>query len=427
MEEQQKYAIIGAGPSGLCTAKKMKDFDIPFDGYESAAEVGGLWNIDNKNSTVYESAHLISSKYKTEFKDFPMKEEVATYPHHKELRAYFNDFADHFDLERHYFFNTEVREISPEGKYWRLKTANGDSKLYKGVVIANGTLSHPNIPEFEGDFSGEIMHSKYYKNPAIFEGKRVLIVGAGNSGCDIAVDAVHRADKVSMSLRRGYHFVPKFVMGKPADTIGGKINFPASIKQKIDKTLLKLFIGNPQKYGFPEPDHKLYESHPIVNNLVLHHAAHGDLDVKADITCFDGSTVYFKDGKAEDYDIVLLATGYKLNYPFIDRKHLNWEGAIPQLYLNIFHPTYNNLFVMGMIEATGIGWEGRSKMAELVTKFISEHEKNSPKAAHFIQTKRGKVPDLKGGYKYLKLDRMAYYVHKDTYLKKVESAIKKLS
>lgn len=427
MSTKDKYCIIGAGPSGLAGAKNLKDHNIPFDGYEASSEVGGLWNINNEYSTMYESAHLISSKRMTEFKDYPMKDSVADYPSHRELFIYFNDYANHFGLKEHFTFNTKVIKTEPEGDFWKVTLDNGETKLYKGLIIANGTLSHPNIPEFKGKFDGEMFHSKEYKSAAVFEGKRVLIVGAGNSGCDIAVDAIHRAEKVSLSMRRGYHFVPKYVFGKPADTLGGLFKFPPSIKQRIDKTMLKWFTGDPQRVGFPEPDHKLYEAHPIVNSLVLYYAGHGDIDVKKDIDRLEGKTVYFVDGSSEEYDLILLATGYKLYYPFIDKTLLNWKSACPNLYLNVFHPERNNLFVLGMIEASGIGWEGRNEQAKLVAKFIYHNEQKDGKAQKFVQTKKEPFPALNGGFNYLKLDRMAFYVHKDTYREAVTKAINSLS
>lgn len=427
MSTKDKYCIIGAGPSGLAGAKNLKDHNIPFDGYEASSEVGGLWNINNEYSTMYESAHLISSKRMTEFKDYPMKDSVADYPSHRELFVYFNDYANHFGLKEHFTFNTKVLKTEPEGELWKVTLDNGETKLYKGLIIANGTLSHPNIPEFKGKFDGEMFHSKEYKSAAVFEGKRVLIVGAGNSGCDIAVDAIHRAKKVSLSMRRGYHFVPKYVFGKPADTLGGLFKFPPSIKQRIDKTMLKWFTGDPQRVGFPEPDHKLYEAHPIVNSLVLYYAGHGDIDVKKDIDRLEGKKVYFVDGSSEEYDLILLATGYKLYYPFIDKALLNWKGACPNLYLNVFHPERNNLFVLGMIEASGIGWEGRNEQAKLVAKFIYHNEQKDGKAQKFVQTKKEPFPALNGGFNYLKLDRMAFYVHKDTYREAVTKAINSLS
>ncbi|RIK55739.1 monooxygenase, partial [candidate division KSB1 bacterium] len=213
------------------------------------------------------------------------------------------------------------------------------------------------------------------------------------------------------------------VLGKPADTIGGKLKLPPRLKQKIDSALLKLFTGDPQRLGFPHPDHKLYESHPIVNSLILYHLGHGDIAVKPDIARFDGKCVHFKDGSVAEYDLVVLATGYKLHYPFIDKKYLNWHDTTPRLYLNAFHPQFDNLFVLGMIEAAGIGWQGRYELAELMARFILASQRQARAAAEFRKIKSNPMTDLSGGFKYMKLERMAYYVHKETYLKLVKKHI----
>lgn len=414
----EKYAVIGAGPAGISGARALKECGIPFDGFEMGGDVGGLWNMNNPRSTVYESAHLISSKTTTEFKDFPMPDGTPDYPSWRNLLAYFQAFAKHYGLYEHYFFNTEVKRVQPNAQGgWDVTLADGNTYPYKGVVIANGTLSEPNTPTFKGTFTGEMMHSAQYKKADVFEGKRVLVIGAGNSGCDIAVDAVHRATKVDISVRRGYYFVPKYVFGKPSDTIGGKIKLPRRLKQWVDTRLLRWFTGDPTRFGFPKPDYKIYESHPVVNTLILIHLGQGDIGVKKDIDHFEGKTVHFVDGSKEDYDIVLLSTGYKLHYPFIDKELLNWKGAAPNLYLNIFHPTFDNLFVLGMVEASGIGWEGRFEQARLMARYIKALQDNKPAAKTLQQQKKGGNIDLSGGYPYLQLDRMAYYVHKDTYRK----------
>ncbi|MFZ4715574.1 MAG: flavin-containing monooxygenase [Bacteriovoracaceae bacterium] len=427
--EASQYLLIGGGPAGIAGARNLQKYGVPFEGVEAFSDFGGLWNIDNPRSTVYESAHLISSKRMTEFKEFPMKDSVADYPSHKEMSQYFKDFAKHFDLYAHYRFNTRIEKLEPidGGKSWKATFDNGESKLYKGVIIANGTLSEPNMPNFKGQFGGELIHSAQYKSAKVFDGKRVLIVGAGNSGCDIAVDAIYHSKKVDLSVRRGYHFIPKYIMGKPADSLGGTLKLPGFFKKKLDATILKIFTGDPVRFGFPAPDHKLYESHPIINSLILHFLGHGDIKIKADIDHFEGKTVHFKDGSKDDYDLILCATGYKLHYPFIEKEFLNWKGACPELYLNIFHPTYNNLFVLGMIEATGIGWEGRYEQGELIAKFLSQLQKNPTKVQAFISKKKENNEDLRGGMNYIKLDRMAYYVHKDTYRKKVRDSIADLS
>lgn len=426
MDTKEKYCIIGAGPAGLAGAKNLLENNIPFDGYDAGKDVGGLWNINNPLSTMYESAHLISSKTMTEFKDFPMKKEVADYPSHAEMFNYFKDYAEYFGIKKHYTFETSVLKTEEKDGLWEITLDNGEKKLYKGLIIANGTLAHPNIPTFKGNFTGEMFHSKDYKSSDVFAGKKVLIIGAGNSGCDIAVDAIHRAKRTAISMRRGYHFVPKYVFGKPADTLGGLVNLPTGLKRMIDKRLLKLFTGDPQRVGFPTPDHKLYEAHPIVNSLIIYYAGHGDIDIKGDIDHLEGKTVHFKDGTQEDYDLILLATGYKLYYPFIENEALNWKGASPHLYLNIFHPEKNNLFILGMVEASGLGWEGRNEQAKLVAKFIKANETGNAKAQAFIKKKQEPFERITGDVDYIKLDRMAYYVHKDTYRKKVLSEIKGL-
>ncbi|HEY1091417.1 MAG TPA: NAD(P)-binding domain-containing protein [Burkholderiaceae bacterium] len=418
----EQIALIGGGPSGLAAARNLQKHGLPFQGFEAYSDIGGLWNIGNPRSTVYESAHLISSKRTTEFSEFPMLETVADYPSHAELLRYFGAFADHFKLREHFNFGCRVQRVEPVGDgpaplwhvTWTDAAGATHSAQFKGVVIANGTLAEPNMPAFKGTFAGELLHTSAYKSAAqMFNGKRVLIVGAGNSGCDIAVDAVHHAKSVDISVRRGYYFVPKYVFGKPADTIGGKFQLPAWLKQAVDSRILQWFTGDPVRFGFPKPEYKMYESHPVVNSLILHHLGHGDISVKPDIERFDGHTVHFKDGRQQDYDLILAATGYKLHYPFIARELLNWQGMAPRLYLNIFAPRFENLAVIGMIEASGIGWQGRYEQAELMARLFKAA--GTKKAQAFHAAKSGPPPDLSGGYKYLQLERMSYYVHKDTY------------
>jgi len=416
------YAVIGAGPMGLATARNLQKLDIPFVGFEGHHDVGGLWDIDNPHSTMYETAHLISSKRMTEFSEYPMPDSVASYPHHSELRQYFQDFADTFDLKSYYEFATRVISLEPEGDGWRLISEhNGkqQSRVFTGVLIANGTLHKPNMPDLPGEFAGQLIHSSQYRDPSVFNDKRVLIVGCGNSGADIAVDAVHHAKSVAISLRRGYYFLPKFINGRPIDTLGGKLKLPRKAKQRLDAAMISMVVGKPSDYGLPDPDYRMYESHPVINSLVLHHLGHGDITPRPNISNIEGHTVTFSDGSSGDYDLILMATGYLLDYPFIERKYLNWpnEQDAPQLYMNVFHPDYDTLFMMGMVEAAGLGWEGRNQQARLVALYIKQREQSTAAANRFDAIKRARSNEtLDGGYDYIKLARMAYYVNKDEYL-----------
>src|SRR5690554_472395 len=416
------YAVIGAGPMGLATARNLKRYAIPFIGFEIHSDVGGLWDIESPTSTMYESAHLISSKRMTEFSEFPMAAEVATYPHHRQMAEYFRDYAQHFDLYSHYEFATEVVRVERLVGTWQITTRKGGVETvreFAGVLIANGTLHEPNIIALPGEFSGELMHAAQYKNAEVFRDKRVLVVGCGNSGADITVDAVHQAASVDLSVRRGYYFLPKFLFGKPVDTLGGKIKLPRWLKQRLDALLIRVVMGKPSDYGLPDPDYRMYESHPVINSLVLHHLGHGDIRPRRDISAIDGHRVRFADGASAEYDLILQATGYQLDYPFIERRHLNWPESedAPQLYMNIFHPQYDNLFMMGMIEATGLGWEGRNQQARLVALYLHHRQAGSQAVAALDQARQNRAGErLDGGYRYIKLARMAYYVNKEVYL-----------
>ena len=424
-----RYAVIGAGPSGLAAARALQKRGIDVDGYEASHDVGGLWDISNPRSTMYESAHLISSRTTTEFTDFPMRSTV-DYPGHRVLHEYFRDFAEHFDLRALFRFDTRVSRLEPRDGGWDLTAAGPDgeqTRWYAGVVLANGTLAEPNIPSFPGTFAGELLHTSAYKSPSQLTGKRVLLIGAGNSGCDIAVDAVHHAASIDMSVRRGYYFVPRYLFGKPSDTLNQGKPLPARLKQALDSRVLRAFTGDPVRFGFPKPDYRIYESHPIVNTLILNHLGQGDLRIRADVARFDGDTVHFRDGTSDDYDLVLLATGYTLDYPFVDRAHLQWRGAAPRLFLNIFPASFNGLYVMGMVEASGIGWQGRYEQADLLASYLRAVEQDPEAAARFRARVTGAPwPDLTGGYHYLGLDRMAYYVNKDAYRGAVRHAKQEL-
>lgn len=423
---QQRYAVIGAGPSGLAAARALQKAGVAFDGYEASHGVGGLWDIENPRSSMYASAHLISSRTTTEFTEFPM-DGAPDYPGHRTLLRYFRDYADRFSLAEAFRFDTKVTSLerTDDGE-WMLRADGPEGPIeaqYTGVILANGTLAEPNVPTFRGEFTGELLHTSAYKSATQLAGKRVLIIGAGNSGCDIAVDAVHSAASVEMSVRRGYYFVPRYLFGRPSDTLNQGRPLPARIKQFIDKRVLQAFTGDPVRFGFPKPDYKLYESHPIVNTLILNHLGQGDLAIRPDVDRFDGRTVHFRDGTSGEYDTVLLATGYTLDYPFVSRTDLNWRGYSPRLYLNVFPPAFNGLYVMGMIEASGIGWQGRYEQAELIAEYLSALQRAPERAAEFRRRVAAEPwPDLTGGYHYLGLERMSYYVNKDAYRRAVRVA-----
>lgn len=380
--------VIGAGPAGLAAVKSLKQAGLPVEGVEKNSDVGGQWLYGAAPSAVYASTHLISSKGTTAYADYPMPENWPAYPHQSLVSDYFKSFAKHFDLYSAITFNREVSAIERRENGWRATLSDGTTRDYSNIIIANGHLSDPLMPKIAGQFDGKLMHAKDYKTPDIFEGKRVLVVGMGNTGCDIVVDAIHRAKKVLWSVRGGNHFTPKFLAGKPADEGNHKSKFviPKALRSRLHEPILRFLVGPPERFGLPKPEHRLYDRTPIVNSLVLQHLGQGDVSLRKPIKEFRGSKVAFADGQEDEVDLVLLATGYEITFPFLqDLNALDWQGkaGAPRLFLNVFPQQDNGLFVAGLLEGAGVGWPGRALQSDLIAAYLKAKTNNSDAAADF--------------------------------------------
>jgi len=414
----QKYLIIGAGPAGLATALALKKAFIPFEMVDAGDKVGGIWDIERKETPMYKSAHFISSKSLSGFKNFPMPKEYPDYPSHSLVQSYLEKFSSHFKLESFARFNTKVLKVEPYGEYWKVSFDDKSEKFYKGVICATGITWHTQLPQIKGVFEGEFIHSFDYKNRDIFRGKQVLIIGGGNSGCDIACDAAKAADKAFISLRRGYYFIPKYTMGIPSDLFKEKFSFPLkSIDTKVSEFLLnKVLVGNLENFGLAKPDHSLMESHPIMNNRLLHYLGHGDITAKKNVLEFKGKKVIFEDGTEEEVDLIIAATGYKRTFPFLSEDLLDkGTGREIDPYLQIFSRKFDKLFFVGGIEVSSAIFGLLSLQGELIAAYLKAEEKNSDSIKNFLLDKKSRNINLKGKNKYIDSLRHQRYVDKKLY------------
>ena len=354
--------VIGAGASGLLALKNLREHGFNVDCYEKDTAIGGGWNIKQRNSPTYVNTHLVSSRTQSELPDFPMPDDWPDYPHHTQVLSYLERYADHFGLREHIWFGSEIERIEPadRGRFdVIIKSASGSAGRrlrYAAVVIANGHNWDPYLPEFEGQqqFRGEIMHSSAYSDSARFRGRKVLVVGAGNSGCDIACEAAVVADTCWHSTRRGYWYTPKYVFGKPADVVAHQLSWlPGGLQRKAREAILRRVVGDPQRFGLPAPDHRMHQSHPIVNSHILHHIGHGAITPKPDIARFDGRKVVFTDESTIEPDLVVMATGYRPRFDFCDPELLGMKSGevFPQLFAHMFSPGSETLFVAGLLQA----------------------------------------------------------------------------
>ena len=413
------YCVVGAGASGLTAAKNLKMAGIAFEIIEQEDEVGGNWYYGKPNSSVYQSTHLISSKEMTAFTDFPMPANYPDYPSHSQVCDYLRSYAKHFGLYEHIEFNTSVKHIErTEDGLWDItvghradSAADDETFRYGGLVIANGHLWDPKLPQFPGEFHGTWLHSTDYKTPEILLDQRVLVVGGGNSGCDIAVEAAQNAAATFHSTRRGYWYAPKYTFGRPTDTVNElpiKLGLPLWLRRILIGTTLKLIVGDLRRYGLRKPDHKLLEAHPVINQQLIYYMGHGRIVPKPDVAELCGDQVRFADGTRESIDLIIYATGFKISFPFIDSQYLNWNGSHPDLYLHVFHPEYDNLFVIGMIQSDSGQFWITDLQSQLMTQYILAKRTGLETAERFRTIIRTKRPDLGGGIKYL--DSTRHYV-----------------
>lgn len=353
--------MIGAGGSGLLATKNLLEHGFEVDCYERETSVGGLWNWRHDRSPVYATAHLISSKPSTQFPDFPMPDWWPDYPHHSQFLSYLERYADHFDLRRHIWCGTEVTRVRVTGQgAWDVTTRSTGggterTRRYAAVVVANGHHWSPKLPAYEGmdTFRGEMIHASAFSDPASLRGRRVLVVGAGNTGCDIAVEAAQRAAACWHSSRRGYWFVPKYVFGRPVDQVNERVlamRLPLWLRQWLFHRTLRLTVGDLTRFGLPGPDHKVYETHPLINSQLVYYLGHGRVTPVPDVARFHPDRVELAGGGTVEPDLVVFATGYLPRFDFLDPDLLGIdESGQPHLPLHLFgrHPT---LAVAGLLQ-----------------------------------------------------------------------------
>ncbi|UJW30086.1 NAD(P)-binding domain-containing protein [Saccharothrix sp. AJ9571] len=356
-----RTCLIGAGLSGLCAGKMLTDYGVPYECFESSDRIGGNWAFGNPNghSSAYRSLHIDTSKHRLSFMDFPMPEHFPDFPHHSQIKEYLERYAEAFSLKDNIRFETPVEHARRRpGGGWEIRTGDGEVHLFDALVVANGHHWDPRFPDFPGEFSGEVLHSHHYVDPTDpleIHGKRVLVVGLGNSAADITVELSQRAldNTVVLSTRSGAWIVPKYIMGVPADRLfATSPHLPLSWQRRLARNGPRLLTGRPERFGLPTPDHHFLEAHPTQSQELPLRFGSGDVTAKPDISRLDGDRVHFTDGTSAEFDVIIYATGYNISFPFFDPEFLSAPGNRFPLYKRMFKPGLDDLAFIGFAQAT---------------------------------------------------------------------------
>jgi dimethylaniline monooxygenase (N-oxide forming) len=380
----RRVCVIGAGSSGIASCQVLNARGIDFDCYEQGSGVGGNWRYGNDNgmSSAYESLFINTSREIMEYATYPMPKSYPDYPHHSQIAAYFDDYVDHFGFRDRIQFRTEVTRVeqAPAGA-WDVTVRSVDggdeqTSRYDDVMVANGHHWDPRWPEppFPGelDDSVEVTHAHYYRTSEGCEDKNVLVLGIGNSACDIAVETSRVSKMTYLAMRRGAWIVPKYIGSKPVDELA-----PGWIATYAPFWLQRFFLqltinraqGDPTKFGLPKPDHKIAEAHPTVSSDLLPRIGHGRITPKPNIARLEGDSVRFVDGSVEQIDRIVYCTGYKISFPFIDPELLDPSGDNRiELYRRVVHPDLPGLYFIGLVQPLG----AIMPIAELQSEWIAD-------------------------------------------------------
>lgn len=371
-----RIAIIGAGCSGLTAIKNLLEAGLQdLVCYEKSGEIGGNWvyTATSGHSSISRATHTISSKYLSQFSDFPMPDEYPDYPSHRQILTYFQAYTSHFQLEKYIRFNVEVLHVAKiDNQRWQLLLSDGTQPEFDYLLVANGHLTIPRHPEWRENFSGRYIHAHDFKTGESLQDQRVLVIGAGNSGCDCAVEASRYANRVDISIRTPQYIIPKFIMGKPTDTFAASFQWlPKKLQSLLQKIALRLQIGKYRDYGLPEPDFSPTNAHPTINSEIFDRIRHGKIHPRPNVHGISGQTVHFADGSSAHYDVILAATGYQISFPFFDPNFISWEDtAHVSLYLRIFHPDHPSLFFIGLIQPQGCIWTLTDVQSKLIAQLL---------------------------------------------------------
>jgi cation diffusion facilitator CzcD-associated flavoprotein CzcO len=355
MQGRPNVAVIGAGVSGLTAVKALGDWNVPHTCYEASDDVGGNWYFRNPNgrSSAYRSLHIDTSKTAISFKDFPMDERYPDFPHHSEIHGFLREYADKFGLRERIRFNTRVEHATRLDRGgWDI-----DGERFDALLVCNGHHWDPSYPSFPGSFDGPTIHSHHYIDPTeplALQGKRVLVVGIGNSAVDIVSELSRKgvAEETFISTRSGAWVVPKYVFGRPADTVF-KTNprVPLGLQRRVARLLPRLISGRMEDFGLPTPNHHFLEAHPTVSSELLLRLGSGDATPKPDVAELQGDRVRFADGSVEVVDAIIYATGYKISFPFFDRDFVSAPGNVLRLYKRMWKPGIDDLAFIGLGQA----------------------------------------------------------------------------
>lgn len=370
VKESRRVCVVGAGVSGLVAIRELVAEGYDVEGFEKSNDVVGNW------CNVYDSVQLLTSKRWTAFKGYPMPEATSQFPTGQEYRDYIRWFARESGLLRYIRLSTEVASAIPiDGGAggWDVTLSDGTTEHFDALVAAHGHLWAPRLPEVEGEFDGPMLHTSQYRGPKDIAEGTVLVVGSGNSACDMVTDAIASGHQALMSLRRPTWFVPQSFFGTPRADLTFAPHLPGMAGDELNHFMVKVSVGEPRSYGFPQPSDEDWTARPpTFSTLIPYWAQRGRVKAVPEVARYEGRTVHFVDGTSAEIGTVIWATGYRAPVPFLPEGSLTFFGDYPARKVGgLLSADIDNLYFSGMCSPRGGAPHNYGRGAETLAKLVT--------------------------------------------------------